>query len=143
MLGTNKLGRVEPGTGVMQEFPLPDPGARPRRLAVTGDGIVYYTDNARGYLGALNPANGAVREWRSPTPNSGPYGITIGTDGRVWYNEASSSLVVAFDPRTERMETVPIPTPGCVVRHMVTDTERRRLWLALSGTGRIGRIDLP
>jgi hypothetical protein len=40
------------------------------------------------------------------------------------------------------METVPIPTPGCVVRHMVTDSTHKRLWLALSGTGRIGRIDL-
>jgi hypothetical protein len=41
------------------------------------------------------------------------------------------------------METVRIPTPGCVVRHIVTDTLRKRVWLALSGTGRIGRIDLP
>jgi hypothetical protein len=50
--------------------------------------------------------------------------------------------MIAFDPRTETMETVPIPTPGCVVRHMVTDSTHKRLWLALSGTGRIGRIDL-
>jgi hypothetical protein len=40
------------------------------------------------------------------------------------------------------METVAIPTRTCVVRHIVSDDARGRLWLALSGTGRIGRIDL-
>jgi virginiamycin B lyase len=83
-----------------------------------------------------------VREWPSPTPASGPYGIAIGTDGRIWYNEARSNLMVAFNPINAQMETVTIPTPGCVVRHMVVDRTRKRLWLALSGTGRIGRLDL-
>jgi virginiamycin B lyase len=109
---------------------------------VGSDGTVWYTDNARSYLGALDPRTRAVREWPSPTPNSGPYGIALGTDGRIWYNEAGSSLMVAFDPKTQKMQTVAIPTSGCVVRHMVLDAARKRLWLALSGTGRLGRIDL-
>jgi hypothetical protein len=37
---------------------------------------------------------------------------------------------------------VAIPTPGAIVRHMAVDPGRRRLWLALSGTGRIGMIQL-
>jgi len=40
------------------------------------------------------------------------------------------------------MEVVKIPTSGAVVRHMVTDAPRKRIWLALSGTGRIGKIEL-
>jgi virginiamycin B lyase len=126
----------------MREFTLPDAAARPRRLQVDPRGIVWYTDYARGYLGALDPKTGGVREWRSPSDNAGPYGIAIGTDGKIWYNEARSSLMVAFDPRTEQMDTTRIPTSGAVVRHMVTDTARKRIWLALSGTGRIGRLDL-
>jgi len=35
-----------------------------------------------------------------------------------------------------------IPTPGSVVRNMAVDSSRARLWLALSGTQRLGRIDL-
>jgi streptogramin lyase len=49
---------------------------------------------------------------------------------------------VAFDPVTARAETVKIPTPGSVVRNMAVDSTRGRLWLALSGTQRLGRIDL-
>jgi virginiamycin B lyase len=142
MLGTNKLGRVDPATGKMREFALPAEDARPRRLQVGGDGTVWYTDYGRGYLGALDPTTGKVREWRSPSENAGPYGIAIGTDGRIWYCESRTGTMVAFDPKTEKMESVPIPTAGAIVRHMETDSTRGRVWLALSGTGRLGRIDV-
>ncbi|MFL5493392.1 MAG: hypothetical protein ACJ8DC_03305, partial [Gemmatimonadales bacterium] len=81
--------------------------------------------------------------WPSPSgKGSGPYGIAIGTDGRVWYCESAAGKMVAFDPRTEKMETVAIPTTGAIVRHMETDSTRGRIWLALSGTGRLGKIEL-
>jgi streptogramin lyase len=60
----------------------------------------------------------------------------------VWYNESANGVMVAFDPETETSETVRIPTSGAIARHIVTDPARGRIWLALSGTGRIGRIDL-
>ena len=87
---------------------------------------------------------GQVREF--PCPGGGdsqPYGIAVGTDGRIWYNESGKNEIVAFDPASERAETVAIPTPGSVVRNMAVDSTRARLWLALSGTQRLGRIDLP
>jgi streptogramin lyase len=52
-------------------------------------------------------------------------------------------MMVAFDPETTEQDTYPIPTANAIVRHMVTDPERGRVWLALSGTHRIGRIDVP
>jgi streptogramin lyase len=56
--------------------------------------------------------------------------------------ESRTGRMVAFDPPTEKMETVPIPCPGAIVRHMETDSTRGRIWLALSGTGRLGKIEL-
>jgi hypothetical protein len=41
-----------------------------------------------------------------------------------------------------QMETIRIPTPGSVVRNISIDSARSRVWLALSGTGRIGKIEL-
>jgi streptogramin lyase len=49
---------------------------------------------------------------------------------------------VAFDPATEKAQVVTIPTPGAIVRNMSVDSTRRIVWLALSGTQRLGRIDL-
>jgi hypothetical protein len=50
--------------------------------------------------------------------------------------------MVAFDRKTEKMETVTIPTSGSIVRNMTVDSTRSRVWLALSGTNRIGKIEL-
>src|SRR5262249_10360067 len=123
-------------------FSLPDQGARPRRLAVDAKGTVWYTDFGRGYLGALDPATGKVREWPSPSKHAGPYGIAIGTDGKIWYCESGTGLMVSFDPVKETMDTVRIPTPGAIVRNMSVDRKRGLIWLALSGTGRLGVIDV-
>lgn len=143
LFGTNKLGRIDGESGDLREITLPEAGARPRRLAVDESGMVWYSDYARGYLGSYNPKNGAFKEWPSPGgPGSAPYGIAIAPDGRIIYNEARPGTVVAFDRKTGKMETIKIPTPGSVVRNMSVDSTRSRVWLALSGTSRIGKIEL-
>jgi virginiamycin B lyase len=72
----NRLGRVDPVTMEIREYVLPDPAARPRRIAITPDDVLWYTDYARSYLGQLDPKTGAVREWPSPGgPQSEPYSI--------------------------------------------------------------------
>src|SRR5216684_1077054 len=48
LFGTNKVASVDPATLQIREYPLPDPEARPRRIAITGDDIIWYSDFARG-----------------------------------------------------------------------------------------------
>jgi virginiamycin B lyase len=143
LFGTNKLGRIDGETGELREITLPESGARPRRLVVDESGTVWYSDFARGYLGSYNPKNGAFKEWLSPGgASSAPYGIAIAPDGRIFYDEARSGTIVAFDRKTGKTETATIPTPGSIVRNMSVDSTRNRVWLALSGTSRIGKIEL-
>ena len=144
LFGANRLLRIHPDPQpAFESVELPDSASRPRRLAVDADGVVWYTDYPRGKIGRYDPGDGSFDELDTPTPDGQPYGIAIGPDGRLWYDEASSGLMVALDPGTREQETVRIPTPNAIVRHMVTDSARGRIWLALSGTGRIGRIDAP
>lgn len=142
LFGTNKLGRVTTSTGALQLFPLPNANARPRRLTVANDGLVWFTDYPRGFLGRLDPTTGTVQEWAAPDTPPGPYGIACGTDGRVWFHAAGTNQMIAFDPLLQTFATIPIPTGGAIVRHMVTDWSRGRLWLALSGTARVGLVQL-
>jgi virginiamycin B lyase len=143
LFGTNKLGKIDGESGALREIVLPQQGARPRRLAVDQSGVVWYTDYARGYLGSYNPKSGAFREWPSPSgARAAPYGIAVAPDGRIFYDEARTGDIVAFDRKTGNAETINIPTPGSVVRNMTVDSTRNRVWLALSGTGRLGKIEL-
>jgi virginiamycin B lyase len=143
LFGTNKLGRVDGETGALREVTLPAAGARPRRLAVDETGVVWYSDYARGYLGSYNPRTNGFKEWLSPGGDrSAPYGIAVAPDGRIIYNEARTGSMVAFDRKTEKSETVKIPTSGSIVRNMAVDSTRKRVWLALSGIGKIGKIEI-
>jgi virginiamycin B lyase len=98
---------------------LPDPASRPRRVTITSDDIVWYSDYSRGYLGRLDPATGKVTEWQSPSgPKSAPYGISAIND-IIWYSESESTpnTVVRFDPKTEKFQSWAIPGGGNIVRN--------------------------
>jgi virginiamycin B lyase len=78
---TNKLGSINPDTMEIKEYVLPNPGIRPRRIAVTSDDVIWYGDYDRGYLGSYDPKTGKHREWASPSgPPSQIYGITVVND---------------------------------------------------------------
>ena len=40
------------------------------------------------------------------------------------------------------MTVVKIPTPGAIVRNMSVDSSRGRVWLAESGVGRLGMVEV-
>ena len=95
----------------IKEYTLPDPDARPRRIAITPDDVVWYTDYARGYLGRFDPATGKVTEWPSP---GGPRVAAVRHRGNarwIWYSESAvrPNTLVRFDPKTEKFQTWIIP----------------------------------
>jgi len=142
LFGTNKIGSIDPKTMQITEYPLPNPQARPRRIAIDANDIVWYTDYRRGYLGRLDPQTKQVKEYASPSgTDSQPYGITITPDGAVWYSESGvePNTLVRFDPRTETFQKWDIPSGGGVVRHMVT-APNGELLLAYSGVNKVGRV---
>jgi virginiamycin B lyase len=117
--GSNGVAAVDPATLEVREYKLPDPGARPRRVTITSDDIVWYTDYSRGYLGRLDPATGKVTEWASPSgAKSGPYGISAINDV-IWYSESETTpnTVVRFDPKSQKFQSWAIPGGGNIVRN--------------------------
>ena len=140
---SNKIGSADPKTLVIREYPLPDPKARPRRIAIGKDDTVWYGDYARGFLGHLDPKTGKVEEFASPGgPESRPYAIDVTADGAIWYVETgdeAKNMLVRFNPETKKFLTWPIPGGGGTVRNMEID-KNGDLWLAESGVGKISRV---
>jgi len=97
-----------------------DAASRPRRIAITSDDIVWYSDYSRGYLGRLDPASGKVTEWQSPSgPKSEPYG-NLGDQRRHLVQR------IRIDPEYRRPASIPrrkkfqswaIPGGGNIVRN--------------------------
>jgi virginiamycin B lyase len=148
LFGTNALGMIDPGTMQLRRYPLPDAGARPRRIGVTANGAVWYGDYARGFLGRLDPASGRVEEFALPSGRrSLPYAMAVDDRDRVWVAETGvqPNRLVAFDPTT-RAFTDSVAVGGGdapnTIRHMVFHRPSRAIWF---GTDRntIGRVLVP
>jgi len=131
-------------TMAIHEHALPNAGARPRRIAIGPDDVMWYSDYARGYLGRFDPKTGAVAEFASPGgPDSKPYGITF-MRGVVWYSESGvePNTLVRFDPASQKFQTWAIPSGGGVVRNMMPTTDGKNLVLACSGVNRVALVEI-
>lgn len=130
LFGSHKLATVRDGELV--EIELPRESARPRRLAVTADGMVWYVDYADGYLGRYNPSAEEVSEWRAPSAkDSRPYGMAADSEGRLWFVETGvqPNRLVGFDPATNAfVANVEIPSGGGSIRHMYYDANSNSIW---------------
>ena len=134
---------IDPATLAIREYALPNLDARPRRLAIDPDGMVWYVDFARGYLGRLDLATGAVSEWPSPSgPKSEPYGIVF-TKGAVWYSESAAkpNTIVRFDPSSSQFQSWAIPGGGDIVRNMDVTPDGNPV-IADSLTNQVGLVEI-
>ena len=105
---------------------LPHADSRPRRISITPDDIIWYTDYARGYLGRFDPL---IPASSGNTPrraglNRNP---TASHSRRERCGTASPgarpNTLVRFDPAREAFQSWIIPSGGGVVRNMMTDRE--------------------
>jgi virginiamycin B lyase len=144
--GTNKVATVDPATFELREYELPRAAARPRRVAVTSDGAVWYDDYAGGMLGRLDPVTGGVEEWPLPGgATSRPYALIGDNRDRVWIVETGSqpNVFVGFDTRTRQfLPSRPVPSGGGTVRHMYFEPATQTIWFG-TDVGTIGRANLP
>src|SRR2546426_11509102 len=65
----NVLGRLDPRTGRIKEYPLRTPHSGPHGLDEDKDGNIWYTGNTGALIGKLDPKTGAVTEYKMPDPD--------------------------------------------------------------------------
>lgn len=144
--GVPRIGTIEPSTLALREYPLPDPDARGRRIALTSDDRVWYVDFKRGYLGRLDPNSGKVDEWLVPGGKyAAPYMLTVDHKDRLWFSETGHqpTRLVGFDPRSMQFtEPVAIPSGGISVRYAVYHTPTGSIWFG-TDANTIARALIP
>jgi virginiamycin B lyase len=141
LLRTNTVVRIDPNTLAFTKFKQADEGSRGRRLDVTPDGMVWYVDEARGYIGRINPESGEAKEWQVPGgPKGNPYAMTKDDQGRLWFSETGAvKQLVMFDPKTEKFTTYPVSGN---IRHMYFHAPTQAMWFG-TDANKIGRIIVP
>ena len=145
LLGTNGLATIDPQTLVLKVVYTPRADSRLRRLAITSDDVIWYTDYTQGYIGRYNPESGEFTEWKTPSEQSGPYAMAADKLGRIWFVETwpETNQLVGFDPLFGTFFSVTaIPSGAGSVRHMVYDQARNSLWFG-TDTNNLAQAVLP
>jgi virginiamycin B lyase len=139
LLRIGMVAKVDPGTLAVTRFKEASEASRSRRLDVTTDGMIWYGDEARGYLGRLHPETGETREWQAPGgAESRPYALTKDGQGRIWFSETGPvKRLVGFDPKTERFFAT-IDVSG-TIRHMFFHAPTKTMWFG-TDANKVGRI---
>lgn len=143
LFGTNRVAVVDPATFRLEEVATPRESSRNRRIAITADDAVWYTDFAGGYIGRIDPASREVKEWLSPGgEDSQPYAMLVDDRNRVWYSECArdNAYLVAFDPASEQV--VDRVSVSSCIRHMVFHQPTRSIWFGTDANN-IGQARLP
>ena len=107
----SKLGRLDPQTGEMKEFPLKGPNDGPHGLVADRDGNIWYTGNFAAYIGKLNPRTGEVTQYKMPDAKAeDPHTAVFDSHGILWFTVQVGNMVGRLDPQTGKIELQQPPT---------------------------------
>jgi len=96
----NRIGRLDPATGVIIEYIVPTANSGPADIGAAPDGTLWFSEQTGNKLGSLNPISGTLTEYSDPGTQSPqqPYGIFVQNDNTIWVTEPNRGWVSRLIP---------------------------------------------
>lgn len=136
----NVIGRLDPTTGAMKEWPLPA-NAKPHTVTIDAKGIPWYTGNVNATVGYLDPATGKVTEFKMPDPNAkDPHTLIFDRKGIAWFTMQNSNMVGRLDPATGNVKVATLKTPNSKPYGIKEDADGF-LWISCNGSNCLVKVD--
>jgi virginiamycin B lyase len=136
----NLIGRLDPKTGEMKEFPLP-PKAMPHTVTVDDAGNAWYTGNQNGTIGRLDAKTGKVTEFKLPDPKArDPHTGVFDRKGVLFFTLQQSNMIGRLDPATGDIKLVTMKTADAKpygIKVAADDV----LWVACNGAACLVKVD--
>jgi virginiamycin B lyase len=137
----NVLGRVDPKTGKVKEYPLKTAHSGPHGLVEDKDGNIWYTGNTGALIGKLNPKSGEVTEYKIPDPNiHDPHTLIFDQSGILWFTAQNGNRIGRLDPKTGEIKLLTPPTNGARPYGMAVNS-KNVVFFDEFGTNKIGSVD--
>jgi virginiamycin B lyase len=128
----NRVGRVNPRTGEIKDYPLPDPKGDPHGITTTPDGDVWWAETSGFSLGRIDPKTGEMTRYAMDSSGQAKgRGNTPDADskGNVYYTAIAGSLIGKWDVRTGKTKVWPTPTADAGAYGMSVD-RNDKVWFA-------------
>jgi virginiamycin B lyase len=140
----NKIGRLDPKSGEVQEYPVPNQGTAAIHSAVPApDGSVWLTEQGSNKLGRWDPTTRTITEYQDAyTPGKegtvaggSKHTLRIDAQGRVW---ATGGPLTVFDPKAGKFTRFPeVPT----AYGLAIDKDGNCWFAEYAPNGKIGKVD--
>ena len=137
---SNLVGRFDPATQAIREYPLATPDHGPHGLTVDKDGTPWFTAYRLAKIGKIDRRTGQITYYEIPIPKATPHSIAVGPTGTVFFTVSGANHIGALDPATGRMTVVPVPTPKATPHGLAADS-KGIVYFSESAAPKIGRLD--
>lgn len=139
---SNKLGRLDPKTGKIKEYPLvAGKNSGPHGLVADQFGNIWYTANFAGYIGKLDPATGKVTEYKMPNKKADdPHSMVFDAYGILWFTVQGGNMVGKLDPNTGRIILKQVPTEDALPYGIQVSNKGVPVFCEL-GSNKVGTIN--
>jgi virginiamycin B lyase len=136
----NLIGRIDPATGAMEEYPLPE-GALPHSVTLDAAGNVWYTGNGNGTIGRLDPDTGKITVYKMPDPAAkDPHTAVFDRAGILWFTLQQSNMIGRLNPATGAIRLVTMKTRGAKPYGIKIDALGVP-WVACNGSNCLVKVD--
>jgi len=136
----NLIGRIDPKSGEMKEYPLPDK-AMPHSVTLDAAGNVWYTGNMNGTVGKFDPKTEKITEYKMPDPAAkDPHTPIFDRNGILWFTLQHSNMLGRLDPKTGDIKLVTMPRPKSKPYGIKLDSTGAP-WIACNGSNCVARVD--
>ena len=137
----NVLGRVDPKSGKVTEYPLKTAHSGPHGLVEDRRGNIWYTGNTGALLGKLDPKTGAVTEYKMPDAEAkDPHTLIFDKRGILWFTVQNANRIGRLDPASGDIKLLTPPTPKSRPYGMALDS-KGNLFVVQFGVNKVARVD--
>jgi virginiamycin B lyase len=140
----NKIGRLDPKSGEVQEYPVPNQGTAAIHSAVPApDGSVWLTEQGSNKLGRWDPATRTIGEFQDAyvpgkegtVAGGSKHTLRIDAQGRVW---ATGGPLTMYDPKVGKFTRFSeIPS----AYGLAIDKDGNCWFAEYTPNGKIGKVD--
>ncbi len=137
----NVLGRIDPKTRTIREYPLKTAHSGPHGLAEDRAGNIWYTGNTGALVGKLNPKTGQVTEYKMPDPEAkDPHTLIFDKAGTLWFTVQNANRIGRLDPKTGEIKLLTPPTAKSRPYGMALDS-KGNVFVVQFGVNSVARVD--
>ena len=133
------LGRVDPKTGKVKEYPVKTAQSGPHGLVEDKQGNVWYTGNTGSLIGKLNPKTGEVTEYKTPETGD-PHTLVFDKAGILWFTMQNANRIGRLDPKSGEIKLLTPPTAKSRPYGMALDS-KGNLFVVQFGVNKVARVD--